>query len=299
LLSTNVSIEQKIHLECFENAGIEVFVKRDDLIHPFISGNKWRKLKYNYQEFLSTKCRGIVTFGGAFSNHIIATAAFCAENKIECVGIIRGEKPTTINHVLILAQLWGMKLEFISRETYKNKENLEQLWADKNYYVIPEGGENEFGVIGCMEIVNELTHSYDHIICASGTGCTISGIVKGVINQKLKTKCHSIPVLKENEFIREKIYKYSFEANNFEIHSNYHFGGYAKTTPELMTFIKYFAQNTGILTDPIYTAKLFYGLVDLAKKHFFNKGDRILAIHTGGLIGLLSEKMLNDVQKTI
>ncbi|MFM9944747.1 MAG: 1-aminocyclopropane-1-carboxylate deaminase/D-cysteine desulfhydrase [Bacteroidia bacterium] len=299
MLSTNVSIEQKIILPEFEAAGVTVFVKRDDMIHPFISGNKWRKLKYNYDRFLKSGCKGIVTFGGAFSNHIIATAAFCAEKHIECLGIIRGERPEGINHVLILAQLWGMKLEFVSREKYKGKPELEDYWKMKNYFIIPEGGENEDGVKGCEEIINELTQTYNHIFCASGTGCTFAGIVKGVAAQNLDTHCHSIAVLKQGEFIIDKVLEYIPDAKNFTVHTDYHFGGYAKTTPELLEFLNSFASQTGILTDPIYTTKLFWGLMDLVKKGYFKKGETILTIHTGGLIGLLSDKMLTDVQKSI
>ncbi len=299
MLSTNVSIEQKINLPEFEVGGVNVFVKRDDMIHPFISGNKWRKLKYNHVSFVNSGCKGIVTFGGAFSNHIIATAAFCAENKVECIGIIRGEKPSGMNHVLILAQLWGMKLEFVTRESYKDKGQLAERWKNEGYFIVPEGGENEEGVKGCEEIITELTRSYNHIFCASGTGCTFAGIVKGIASYNLTTQCHSIPVLKQGEFIIDTLLKYFPNAENYAVHSNYHFGGYAKTTPELFQFLNYLASKTGILTDPIYTAKLFFAITDLTKKGYFKKGETILAIHTGGLTGLLSEKMLNDVQKSI
>lgn len=299
MLSTNVSIEQKINLPEFEAAGVNVFVKRDDMIHPFISGNKWRKLKYNHVSFLKSGCKGIVTFGGAFSNHIVATAAFCAENQVECIGIIRGEKPSGINHVLILAQLWGMKLEFVTRESYKNKELLSETWKNEGYFIVPEGGENEDGVKGCVEIITELTQTYNHIFCASGTGCTFAGIVRGVAAQNLDTHCHSIPVLKQGEFITNTVLGYLPKAKNFTVHTDYHFGGYANTTPELLKFLNNFASKSGILTDPVYTSKLFYGITDLIKKGVFKKGETILAIHTGGLTGLLSEKMLNDVQKSI
>lgn len=297
MLSINISIEQKIEFSECEKAGVEVFVKRDDKIHPFISGNKWRKLKYNYQTYLKSGLRGIVTFGGAFSNHIIATAAFCAENKIPCIGIIRGEQPKDLNHVLILAKLWGMKLNFISREAYKDKTELSKAWQQKGYFVIPEGGENAEGVRGCSEIITELTRNYDHIICASGTGCTFAGLVQGVSNLAMPAICHSIPVLKQGGFIHEKVLEYFPTANIYKIHTEYHFGGYAKTTPELWAFLQSFARETGILTDPVYTAKMFYALGDLIKLGEFKRGQSVLAIHTGGLTGLLSEKMLRNVQK--
>lgn len=299
MLSTNVSIEQKINLPEYLEKGVEVYVKRDDLIHPFISGNKWRKLKYNYHAFLESNTIGIVTFGGAFSNHILATAAFCAHSGIPSIGIIRGEEPKGINHVLILARLWGMILKFVSREQYKDTEEISNVWQNNGYFVIPEGGENEDGVKGCEEIIYELNQSYDHIICASGTGCTFSGIVRAVSKQGLLTKCHSIAVLKQGEFLYDTVRKFVKEAAEYTVHCNYHFGGYAKTTPELLDFLNYFAANTGILSDPIYTSKMFFAVNDMIKNNQFKKGERILTIHTGGLIGLLSEKMLNDVQNVL
>ncbi len=299
ILSTNRSIEQKVNLLEFEERGVKVYVKRDDRIHPFISGNKWRKLKYNYASFLNSGCKGIVTFGGAYSNHIIATAAFCAENKIKCVGIIRGEEPKVLNPVLILAKLWGMELQFASWNEYGQKDLLVEPWINQGYYSIPEGGDNNDGSRGCSELLDELTLEYDHIFCASGTGCTIAGIVKGVNLLKLKTHCHSIPVLKQGEFISDRIHEEAPTAKNFTVHTTFHCGGYAKTTPELFRFINYLAKETGILTDPIYTAKVFYALIDLVKDGYFNKGETILVIHTGGLTGLLSEKMLSAVQNSI
>jgi len=299
LLSTNVSIEQKIIFPEFERAGIEVYVKRDDLIHPFISGNKWRKLKYNYTNFLESGYKGVVTFGGAFSNHILATAAFAAQAGIPSVGIIRGEEPAGINHVLILARLWGMRLVHVSREDYKIKGDLGAVWRNKGYFVIPEGGENEAGVKGCEEIVMELVHTYNHIVCASGTGCTIAGILRGVKLRNWDTSCHSIPVLKEGLFIKEKVLSYTNNVEQLIIHPEFHFGGYAKTNKELFRFLNEFAAKTGILTDPVYTAKMFYGLFELVNSGQFKSGQKVLAVHTGGLTGLLSEKMLSDVQNSI
>lgn len=299
MLSTNVSIEQKVNLLEFEEKGVHVYVKRDDKIHPFISGNKWRKLKYNYELFLDSGCKGIATFGGAFSNHILAIASFCAENRIKCVGIIRGEEPKVLNHVLVLAKLWGMELCFVSRQAYTEKNLLAELWQGHGYFIIPEGGDNDAGAKGCSELVDELLRSYDHIFCASGTGCTIAGIANGVARKKLKSHCHSIPVLKQGEFIEERVLAEVPNIINLTVHKSFHGGGYAKTTPELLRFIHYLAKETGILTDPIYTAKAFYAVSELAKDGYFKKGETILIIHTGGLTGLLSEKMLSAVQKSI
>jgi len=299
LLSTNVSIEQKIDFPEFAEAEIEVYVKRDDLIHPFISGNKWRKLKYNYKNFLESGYKGVVTFGGAFSNHILATAAFAAHAGIPCIGIIRGEAPQGVNHVLILARLWGMQLFHVSREAYNRKGDLGAEWRNKGYFIIPEGGENEAGVQGCEEIVTELNQKYDHIICASGTGCTIAGILRGVLKRNWDTRCHSIPVLKEGLFIKERVMHYQSNIDQLLIHPQFHFGGYAKTDKILFEFLNNFASKTGILTDPVYTAKMFYALFELVNSGQFLPGQKVLAVHTGGLTGLLSEKMLMDVQNSI
>lgn len=299
MLSTNVSIEQKINFAEFDKAGIEVYIKRDDLIHPFISGNKWRKLKYNYSAYLDSGCEGILTFGGAFSNHILATAAFAAQAGIPCIGLIRGEPPREINPVLTLAGLWGMELIHLTREHYGQKEELSAEWRAKGYFIIPEGGENEAGVEGCKELVLELTQPYDHILCASGTGCTIAGILRGVLQRDWETTCHSIPVLKQGLFIKEKVLLYEQNIDALRIHPQFHFGGYAKTDKRLMAFIYNFAKTTGILTDPIYTAKMFYALFELSKAGEFSPGQKVLAVHTGGLTGLLSEKMLTDVQNSL
>lgn len=298
MLSTNVSIEQKITLPEFEAAGVEVYVKRDDLIHPFISGNKWRKLKYNYEAYKIGQFKGIVTFGGAYSNHIVATAAFCAQAGIPCIGIIRGEAPLKPNHVLILAQLWGMDIHYLSRSVF-NDENARQELCPENWMVVPEGGNNADGVKGCADLIAELQFDYQHIFCASGTGCTISGLVNGVMASKLNTICHSIPVLKQGAFINEVVARYHGNTALLKVHPEFHFGGYGKAGKEVFEFIERFATQTGILTDPVYTAKLFLGLSDLVQKGHFKPGERILAIHTGGLTGLLSEKMLTDVQNII
>ncbi|MCB9251699.1 MAG: pyridoxal-phosphate dependent enzyme [Flavobacteriales bacterium] len=277
--------------------GIELYIKRDDLLHTFISGNKWRKLKYNYAAYREGTYKGIVTFGGAYSNHIIATACFCAENGIPCIGILRGEEPERANYILMLAELWGMQLKFVSRTQYRGKDELTEKYLKEGYYVIPEGGENKFGIKGCAEIIGELKNEYDHIFCASGTGCTISGILKGVEDRKLDVKCHGIAVLKQGDFLKEVPLRYGIPDDGLTIHTNFHEGGYAKTSKDLTMFIQRFTQKTGILLDPVYTGKLFNAIFKLVEDNYFESGERILAIHSGGLTGWLSEEMYNSYRK--
>ncbi len=299
MLSTNVSVEQKINYSGWSSHQGEICIKRDDLIHPFISGNKWRKLKYHHMQFEASSCKGIVTFGGAYSNHLVATAAFCAERGIASVGVVRGEQPSKLNHMLLMCKVWGMQLKFISREEYRLKSESFLEREAPEFYTIAEGGEGEEGQKGCAEIISELRGEYDHILCASGTGTTVMGLIKGVRQKGLGMVCHSFPVLKGGQFIEEKMKHYFSESERFKVHPDFHLGGYAKTNPELMQFMGKFSSETGVLLDPIYTAKLFYGFTQLLNRGYFGKKEKIILLHTGGLLGLMSEKMLNAVQNSL
>jgi 1-aminocyclopropane-1-carboxylate deaminase len=265
-------------------------VKRDDLIDPYISGNKWRKLKYILKDVIAKEKTHLVTFGGAYSNHLVATAAAAARNNLKATAFVRGEQVE--NEMLLLCRLFGMNLVFTDRESYKNKQQLfdEHFDNDNQAYFIDEGGASEEATMGCAEIITELTESYDHIFCAAGTGTTAAGLLKGINQAGLNTQLNIIPVLKGGDFIEKEISKYESDLNKLKLHTDYHFGGYAKTTPELLQFIKTFSAETGMLIDPIYTAKMFYAIYDLNKKGFFKKDAKILAIHTGGLLGILGMK---------
>ncbi|WP_456238591.1 1-aminocyclopropane-1-carboxylate deaminase/D-cysteine desulfhydrase [Pedobacter jamesrossensis] len=265
-------------------------MKRDDLIDPYISGNKWRKLKYILEEAQSQKKTHLVTFGGAYSNHLVATAAAASRSGLKSTAFVRGEQVN--NEMLLLCKLFGMNLLFTDRESYKDKPALfNQYFRENNdTYFIDEGGASNEAVIGCAEIIDDLKDTYDHIFCAAGTGTTAAGLFKGIQKHGLKTKLHVIPVLKNGSFIKDEILKYSPNADNLILHLNYHFGGYAKTTPELFEFIKSFTSKTGLLLDPVYTAKMFYAIVDLQQKNILNIDDKILALHTGGLLGIFGMK---------
>ncbi|MGY3054410.1 1-aminocyclopropane-1-carboxylate deaminase [Pedobacter sp. UYEF25] len=267
-----------------------LYIKRDDLIDPFISGNKWRKLKYILASANSLQKRHLITFGGAYSNHLVATSAAAAKYGFKCTAFVRGEDVT--NEMLFLCRLYGTKLLFVSRADYKNKTHLfkDTFNNDPEAFFINEGGASEDAVKGCAEIISELTSPYDHIFCAAGTGTTAAGLLQGLSKAKLSTKLHVINSLKTGAWLDEEIAKYNDETKNLTIHNDYHFGGYAKITPQLIEFIKNFVATTGVLIDPVYTAKMFYAIVDLQSKGAINQSDKILAIHTGGLLGLMGMK---------
>ncbi len=263
-----------------------VLVKRDDLIDPYISGNKWRKLKYILQEAKENCKRQLVTFGGTYSNHLVATAAACARSGLKSSAFVRGEEID--NEMLMLCRLYGMELLFTDRTSYKNKRLLfEEHYGDNHdAFFVDEGGASTQGVRGCAEIIAELPPDTKHIFCAAGTGTTAAGLLKGIHERKLDTQLHVIPALKGGSFISEEIFKYTGSLNQLTLHIDYHFGGYAKTSPELIRFIKNFSAGEGILIDPIYTGKMFFALDDLLGKGSL-QDDKVIAIHTGGLLGLM------------
>ena len=267
---------------------ITLHIKREDLIHPFISGNKFRKLKYNLLQAKAEKKSKLLTFGGAFSNHIAAVAYAGKENNFETIGIIRGEElasKISENPTLTFAQNCGMKFEFVTREVYKTKttktfiEDLEERQG--NFYLVPEGGTNSHAVKGCEEILTDEDYDFTHICCAIGTGGTISGLINSA---KSNQKIIGFPALK-GDFLSDDIRKFATNSN-WELQMDYHFGGYAKINEELISFINDFYKQTDIPLDPVYTGKMMFGIVDLINKGYFPKGAKIIAIHTGGLQGI-------------
>ena len=285
---------QLINDPLFDQKKVQVYFKRDDLIHPDISGNKWRKLKYNLNH---VEGKSVLTFGGAFSNHIAATAAACNEYSIKSIGIIRGERPKKLNNTLILAEINGMELHFISREEYRLKNEPEFLDKLKTKFdqplIIPEGGSNTQGVKGCAEVVDEIDFDFDYLISAVGTGTTISGITSAL---KKNQKSIGISVLKGAEYLEEEIYsqlknylgekKADLQFRNMELNHDYHFGGYAKIKPELIGFMNEFYINHQIKTDPIYSGKSLFALFDMIKNDQFTIGSTIVYYHCGGLQGI-------------
>jgi 1-aminocyclopropane-1-carboxylate deaminase len=284
---------QQIFLPILEEKKVELFIKREDLIHPDISGNKFRKLKYNLEEAKKLKKKSLLTFGGAFSNHIVATAVAGEIAGFKTFAIIRGEelglnltKTLEENATLRKAHESGMKFHFVSREIYRQKssfgfiEKMKNKWGD--FYLIPEGGTNIFGVQGCQEILTNEDKKFDIICCAVGTGGTISGLINA---SKKHQKIIGFPALKGN-FLSEEIKKYTTKKNKWCLQKNYDFGGYAKHNEELIAFINSFKKETDILLDPVYTGKMLFGILDLVKNDSFEENSKILAIHTGGIQGI-------------
>jgi 1-aminocyclopropane-1-carboxylate deaminase len=267
---------------------ITLHMKREDLIHPFVSGNKFRKLKYN---LLQAKAEGkmkILTFGGAFSNHIAAVAYAGKEHNFETIGIIRGEELATKiseNPTLTFAQNCGMKFDFVTRDEYRDKDTIsffEKLKAQfGDFYLVPEGGTNELAIKGCEEILTPEDVVFTHVCCSVGTCGTISGIINSA---KLNQKIIGFPALKGG-FLSDDIRNFVTNSN-WELQSDYHFGGYAKINEELIRFINAFREQSGVPLDPIYTGKMMFGILDLINKGDFPEGSKILAIHTGGLQGI-------------
>ena len=279
------SINQQINLQ---NKAVELFIKREDKIHSFVSGNKYRKLKYNLLEAKKQKQNTLLTFGGAFSNHIAAVASAGKIHGLKTIGVIRGEEleqKLSSNSTLSYAKSCGMQFKFVSREIYRKKTTeafLKLLKAQfGDFYLIPEGGTNNLAVKGCEEILTGEDFKFDYICCAVGTGGTISGIINC---SKPSQQVLGFPALKGG-FLQEDISKFARQ-NNWSVIADYHFGGYAKINEALIMFINQFKLKYNIALDPVYTGKMIFGILDLIKKSYFPNGSKILAIHTGGLQGI-------------
>ncbi|MEZ4842309.1 MAG: pyridoxal-phosphate dependent enzyme [Flavobacteriaceae bacterium] len=287
-----MKIELKSYNEIVEFSlikDIKLVIKREDKLHEHISGNKYRKLKYN---LITAKEKGytkLLTFGGAYSNHITATAAAGSEYGFETIGIIRGDEladKIDENPTLRFAKKCGMQFKFVTREHYRIKtseEFINSLYNEfGNIYILPEGGTNNLAVKGCEEILTEEDAEFDYVCTAVGTGGTIAGLINSA---KKHQKVLGFPALK-GEFLVQEIKKISNPSGNWKLIHNYHFGGYGKINNELIAFINQFKQETNIPLDPVYTGKMLYGIVDMTLKGDFKKGSKILAIHTGGLQGI-------------
>lgn len=303
-----IAENQQVVLPILKEKSVELFIKREDEIHPFVSGNKFRKLKYNIQEAKNLKHKTILTFGGAFSNHIVATAVAANLNNFNSIGIIRGEElknnlENTLanNSTLREAHNNGMQFHFVSRENYKQKATTKFLTSLKekfgDFYLIPEGGTNDLAIKGCEEILTDQDSYFDYICSSIGTGGTIAGLIKSSRNHQ---KVFGFSALKGG-FLKEEVKSLiKLNKQNWKINDAYHFGGYAKNTEELVNFINEFRMTTGILLDPIYTGKMIFGILDLIKKDKFSKGSKILAIHTGGIQGIAGiNSKLKKQHKTI
>ncbi len=276
----------QLHHKVLENKEIEIFVKREDLIHKEIMGNKWRKLKYNLEAAQKLKKRRLVTFGGAYSNHIAATAAAAHLYGFESKGIIRGEELNAeSNLTLKTAAAKGMSFEFVPREEFRT---LKKTYTKLEHFdfLIPEGGTNDLALEGVAEIIKEIEMSFDIMVTPVGTGGTLVGLIKGLNG---RSKIWGFSALK-GEFIRDEIrqlrVKNKLPHSNYELFTNYHFGGYGKINQDLKRFIHTFKQEFNVLLDPVYTGKMFFGVWEKVKNDQIAPGTRLLVLHTGGLQGL-------------
>jgi 1-aminocyclopropane-1-carboxylate deaminase len=261
-------------------------VMRLDQFHPVVSGNKWFKLRHYIADAQKSGKDTIATFGGAYSNHIVATAFACKASGLQCIGVIRGEKPPHLSPSLEDALQVGMKLFFVSREAYTNRQLLIQQFAAENIYWIDEGGYGSKGMLGAKDILHAAdTSNYSHIICACGTGTTLSGLVAAALPSQL---CIGISVLKGHENLAQNVMKLlpgTHQETLFQVFHDYHFGGYAKHPPQLIAWMNELWRSEQVPTDIVYTAKLMYAVKDLATKNYFDHTNKILIIHSGGLQG--------------
>lgn len=287
LHNSNVATQQ-IDLNIFGIKKHGLFIRREDMIHPYVSGNKFRKLKYNIETAKQQGHQTLLTFGGAFSNHIAAVAFAGKKFGFETIGVIRGEEVAEKiqeNPTLSFAQNCGMQFHFVSRDVYKYKDDynfekeLRQRFND--FYLLPEGGTNALAVKGCMEILEKSDSEYEYICVPVGTGGTIAGLVQASWEDQIVLGFSAL----NGTFQTREIEKYTTKSN-FQITDAYNFGGYGKIDADLVRFINGFKAKTQIPLDPVYTGKMMYGIMDLLKNGYFKENSRILAIHTGGLQGV-------------
>nr|WP_240348274.1 pyridoxal-phosphate dependent enzyme [Longitalea arenae] len=263
-------------------------VLRLDRIHPVISGNKWFKLKYHIQQAQQQNKKGILSFGGAWSNHLVATALACRQAELESIGIIRGEEPALPSATLQELQEYHMQLRFVSRQAYSDEAALitalQSLYPD--YYIVPQGGQSELGVQGAAEILQlAQIKSYSHICCAAGTGTMLAGLVRGSLPHQQVIGICSLKLPEHDNSIHRFVKQYAGGQQHYTLFYDYHFGGYARKTGELIDFMNAIYETHDLPTDFVYTGKLLFGMMHLAGSGYFEPGSRLLIVHSGGLQG--------------
>ena len=298
----------RLDLPALTRAGVQLFLKRDDLIDPHFGGNKWRKLKYNLRKAREMNARALLTFGGAYSNHIHAVAAAGQKFGMQTIGVIRGEAASASNTTLTFAQACGMHLHFVDRAHYQKKTDSAWLLQLEDefgpFYHLPEGGSNGLALPGCAEIVGELDlqlpSGYDVLAVPLGSGGTLAGLVSGMVGRASQVQGYA--VLKGEADLAQRVTQLLAGAGvgnaaSWRIDSRYHFGGYARCDAELFGFLNEFRQTTGVQLDPIYNGKMLYGLLENIRRGEFARGTRIVALHTGGLqgwVGIARKYKLNE-----
>ncbi len=294
-LSYNETPLSELHLPVASEKGVRLLVKREDLNHPTVSGNKWWKLKYNLIEAARQKKISLLTFGGAFSNHIYAVAAAAKELGLSSIGVIRGEEVNPLNPTLTFAQSMGMRFHFVSRETYRQKndraftDSLREKFGD--FFLIPEGGTNSLAVKGAAEFADKLKPvRFDRLFVPIGTAGTFAGLIAGFKGDRFLT---GVPVLKLGDNLTKEVTALVQTAgydgqNNWDLLRGYEFGGYAKTTDRLIDFIREMKYQHNLILDHVYTGKMLFGIASEIRAGSFSRGTTIIAIHTGGLQAALA-----------
>lgn len=277
----------KVDISAFTSKNVELFIQRDDLLHEDVSGNKWRKLKLVLETYDFSKYKGILTFGGAFSNHLSATAAACSLYNIPFVAVVRGEENSQGSPTLDFIRKKGGIIHFVTRSEFKDFRS--RGWSNpypnlySDFLILEEGGSSQIARESCEEISRHWDDDYSYVCCPIGTGSTFSGLMNGISN---KTKGLGFVMLKDRGYLTDEINSFITNDSEFSLIRDYHFNGFGKVTDELIEFINTFKVHTGIQLDPIYTGKMLFGILDLIIKDYFKDGCKIIAIHTGGLQGI-------------
>ena len=293
---TQTAINEHLLLPEFEKKEISVYLKREDLVFPLASGNKWRKLKYNFKALKASSCEGMLTFGGAYSNHLAAAAALAVKQQIPIVGVVRGEElaDKPLNPTLTQCKANGMKLIFVTRGEYKLKElgeTVSKLVDKENLFVVPEGGTNKHAVKGCMEILTNQDMRFDVIGCAVGTGGTLAGLIASAAKHQKVVGFQMV----DDATIPDRIRTF-VKRDNWELIRHPSHAGYAAADKRLVTFANELFTKTGVLLDPIYTAPMLFQLVQMIKDNTWSFGTNILLIHTGGTQGIAGYNLQHQAQ---
>lgn len=278
---------EEVFPDWLKGTGVRLFLKRDDLLHPLVSGNKFRKLKYNILEAQKQGIGTILSFGGAYSNHIQALAAACEIHQLKSIGIIRGEETLPLNPTLEFAMNAGMQIEYVPRSDYRQKSTPEFIQALKqkygDFYLVPEGGTNQLAIQGTAEIIPEIAQGFDYICSPVGTGGTVAGLIKSCPDEAIVLGFSAL----KGDFLKAEVEQLlGTQYSNWEMVNAYHFGGYAKVKPELIDFLADFKRQTQVQLEPIYNGKMMFGIKEMLYSGVFKAGQTIIALHTGGLQGL-------------